>query len=284
MTTWVFRIFLVGAFVFFWVRPCTAGCIDHVWVQVKPVQCFGLRNGEIHIKEVVGGNAPYWYSLNDSTIKTTRPVFDLLHPGSYVLFVRDADGCLWSDTIVVPEPELLQVKLLAAQSSVESGEPVFLEAQVAPENTAWQSIEWRPPALFADPNVLTQTIYPSESTAVAVIFQDSNGCTARDQVEIAVEKTAVFFPNIIQPGSQQNAYFTVFAGEGVARVVSLEVYDRTGGLVFRRSDFLPNDPISGWNGRYRGRPVQPGSFVWLTVLEFLDGRREQFAGSVSVVR
>ena len=49
-------------------------------------------------------------------------------------------------------------------------------------------------------------------------------------------------------------------------------------------DFMPNSPTIGWDGSYKGNPMNPGVFVWVAEIEFIDGQREIFKGDVTVVR
>jgi hypothetical protein len=61
------------------------------------------------------------------------------------------------------------------------------------------------------------------------------------------------------------------------------VYSRNGSLVFERENFPPNDPLKGWNGRCRGKVVQSGVYPFLAVLEYRDGQKKSFQGSITVI-
>ncbi len=259
-----------------------ASTVDSVRTIVTPVQCYGLRNGVIHVDTVYGGEKPFFYSLDGQTF-TTNPTFDHLWAGEYVLYVRDASGGTKNWSYTVQEPVELQVKLLASQPTVIAGEPLSFRALVSLEPEFLQQIEWRPPSLFPKQDTLKQTVSISDSTQIAVIVQDYNGCIASDVVMIYVEKTDVYIPNVIRPGSASDAYFTVFAGEGVRRVVSLQIYSRGGSLIFERQDFMPNAPLQGWGGRWNGRPAQDGVYPYLAVVEFADGKQVHFEGTITVV-
>lgn len=258
-------------------------CIDSVRLEIQPVQCYGLRNGGIVIDKVYQGTPPYYFSL-DGVSYSTRPEFDRLWAGEYVLYVRDAQGCQWQQTVQVPEPEELQVQLSVSDDTVTIGQPFTLRAEVVPEGWPLAEISWRPPSLFVTQDTLAQTLSLSQSTVFALEIRDLNDCPARDQIAVTVEKSNLYFPNAFEPGSNQNSWFTVFAGEGVRQVTSLKVFNRAGGLVFERQSFAPNDPLKGWNGRWRGKLVQSGVFLWVAVIEYLDGHEEPFSGTVTVLR
>ncbi|MBK8554849.1 MAG: hypothetical protein IPL65_03335 [Lewinellaceae bacterium] len=258
-------------------------CIDSIHANIQAVRCHGLRNGVIRIDSVYGGTGPYYYSL-DGTTYSTFPFFDRLWAGDYTLWVRDAVGCVKIENLNVPEPELLEIQLSASDSTVNTGVPVELRASFSPEQTLIRKISWRPPQYFPEQNKLEQTVQLQETTTIAVEMLTKEGCSASAQLTIEVEKINYFFPNIIKPGSNADAYFTVFSEEGLHAVENLKVFSRDGALIFERSQFPPNDPLSGWNGKYRDRFVSPGVYPWTVILAFEDGHREQHSGSITVVR
>lgn len=276
------RTAFAAVFLFYSFANISAICADSIWLDVQPVQCYGLRNGLVRIDTVFGGERPFYYSIDGFTF-STRPEFDRLWAGSYTVYVRDASGCVLSWEVEVPQPEELLVAVTADVTSVEAGMPVHLRADVWPDDADIKIIDWRPPFLFDMPNALEQTAYPSVTTTFAIEVLDKNDCVARDQVTVEVTRTSVYFPNVIKPTSNSDDYFTVFAGEGVAQIVQMQVYARTGELVFQRNNFPPNDPVKGWNGRLKNRRVQAGAYVWVAVVEYLDGTQRQFSGAVTVV-
>lgn len=257
-------------------------CVDSIRVIIQPVQCFGLRNGAIIIDTVYGGEKPFYYSLDGQSF-STRPVMESLWSGDYTVYVRDASGCIYPTNVFVPEPEELKVSLSVSDESVEAGVPVQLKADVNIPFKDIRSIEWRPPYLFAQQAMLEQEVRLSDTTNIAIEITNQKNCIARDQITIHIEKTNVYLPNVISTSSNTDAYFTVFAGEGVAQVLSLQVYSRNGSLVFERENFTPNDPLKGWNGRCRGKVVQSGVYPFLAVLEYRDGQKKSFQGSITVI-
>jgi hypothetical protein len=267
---------------FFTVFLAKASEVDSVRTIVTPVQCFGLRNGMIQVDTVFGGEKPFYYSLDGQTF-TTNPTFDHLWAGEYTLYVRDASGGTKDWPITVKEPAELQVQLQVSKTTVLAGERFSIRAITNVEPEFLQQIEWRPPGLFDWQDTLRHSIEISEPTWFAVIVRDYNNCTASDNLMMEVEKTNLYFPNVIKPGSASDAYFTVFAGEGVQRVVSLQIYNRAGSLVFERRDFQPNAPLQGWGGRWEGQNVQAGVYPYLAIVEFLDGKQIRYEGTVTVV-
>jgi hypothetical protein len=258
-------------------------CIDSVHISVKPVQCHGLRNGAIRVDSVFGGVAPFYFSL-DGTSYSTRPEFDHLWPGSYEVWIRDDAGCERRQTVIVQEPEAITVQLSVSDSLIPSGATVDVTATVLPAKTVISAIAWRPPGLFTFQDTLVQRIRLADNTTIAVEVRTIHQCVASDQIDVQVERNSVYAPNVIMPGSNQNAYFTLFADEALELVLELQVYSRNGGLVFERRHFEPNDPLKGWNGKWGDRFAQPGVYAWTALLQFTDGRQERRTGAVTVVR
>jgi hypothetical protein len=256
-------------------------CFDSVSATVSPVRCFSFRDGVIRIDSVYGGIAPYYYSISGVTY-STRPVFDRLWPGTYTITIRDSVGCTESYQWTVQEPAALTVTLHASATEINRGESVALEATVSP--SIGVKYKWRPPELFEIQDTNRQEVRLTVSKPLAVEVVDSLGCTATDQVWVDVVSPDLYFPNIIQIGSNQDAYFTVFSSEGAVQINRLQIYHRSGALLFERTNFPPNDPLLGWGGFFQGQRVESGVYTWLATIRFADGKLERFEGDVTVLR
>ena len=278
------RLITLGLLLFFLLNGSAVFAIeiDSVRTIVTPVQCYGLRDGKIEVDTVFGGKKPFYYSLDGQSF-TTNPIFDRLWAGDYTLHVRDSMGMTNSLMIRVKEPLELQVKLVASDPVVVAGQNFEIRAETNVEPEFIHEMEWIPHDSFQYQDTLRHTISISESTQFFIIVRDQHGCTAIGDLTVEVEKALLYIPNVIKPGSASDAYFTIFAGEGVRRVVSLQIYSRVGSLVFERRDFQPNAPLQGWGGRWDGENVQVGVYPYLVVIEFLDGKQARYEGTVTVV-
>lgn len=274
---------LLAIFLFLFAQHSVlASGIDSVRTLITPVQCFGLRDGIIDIDAVFGGVEPYYYSI-DGQIYTTNPHFDRLWAGEYTLYVRDAAGSVQQWPIRVKEPPPLEVQLQVTEKVVVPGETVQLRALTNVEPEFLSEIAWQPASLFSIHDTLRQSVAVVSPTEFSIIIRDKNGCMASDRLQVEVSETQLYFPNVIKPGSGDDAYFTVFSGPGVRRVVTLQIYSRSGAMVFEHRDFLPNAPLQGWGGRWDGQTVQAGVYPYLVVVEFLDGKKHRYEGTVTVV-
>jgi hypothetical protein len=88
------------------------GCVNTITVTITEptrlilsiantsnILCFGGNTGSITVS-ASGGTTPYGYNINGSSYNTTGS-FTSLKAGSYIINVKDANGCLDSDTIVL---------------------------------------------------------------------------------------------------------------------------------------------------------------------------------------
>ena len=77
-------------------------CPMRIWSLATNTLIFscGGKTGYIHINGVVGGTAPYAYSLDNITY-TTNSNFDNLGAGWYTVYVKDATGNILSETFLI---------------------------------------------------------------------------------------------------------------------------------------------------------------------------------------
>ena len=88
----------------------------------------------------------------------------------------------------------------------------------------------------------------------------------------------MYVPNAFSPnGDGVNDLFQVFT-TGV-KVFNLKVFDRWGELIYES-----DDSGTGWNGKYKGTLMEPGVYVYLLNVTFLDFTTKSVKGSLMLVR
>lgn len=75
------------------------------------VSCFGTEDAEILAIDVIGGTAPFEFSVNGSTHYTNMAYFNGYAPGTYTVEVYDANNCVGADYIIISEPDELVVDI-----------------------------------------------------------------------------------------------------------------------------------------------------------------------------
>jgi gliding motility-associated-like protein len=93
-----------------------------------------------------------------------------------------------------------------------------------------------------------------------------------------IDQHDVFVPEAFSPnGDGQNDVFMI-RGAGIKNI-HLYVYDRIGEKVFESTDIN-----LGWDGTYKGQPMNTAVFVYHADIFFTDGTTTFLKGDVSLVR
>jgi gliding motility-associated-like protein len=167
---------------------------------------------------------------------------------------------------------------------INLGDPVTLNMQ---SNIAPQSILWTGPNGENWQGVSSLTISPMRTGRYDITIADENDCEATDHIMVYVEGGAdAYLPTAFSPnGDGKNDRFTVFAGGDVKQIAHLQVFDRWGELVFEAHNFAPNDDLHlGWDGRHKGRAMDPALFIAMAEVELVDGTKKTLKGEVVLVK
>src|SRR5690606_4361833 len=81
-----------------------------------------------------------------------------------------------------------------------------------------------------------------------------------------------------------NDAFYIQADDKVRKVNVFRVYDRWGELVFETFDIEANKPELGWDGSFKGKPMNSGVYVWYAEIEFIDDEVQTIRGDVTLLR
>ena len=75
----------------------------------------------------------------------------------------------------------------------------------------------------------------------------------------------------------------VQAGAGIKQVLSFQIFDRWGNLVFEQTNFPPNVVEHAWDGLYQNQTLSSDLFLYVVHLELPEGS-SFFSGEVLLVR
>ncbi|HOY06432.1 MAG TPA: choice-of-anchor L domain-containing protein [Saprospiraceae bacterium] len=260
--------------------------------QMFPPSC-RENDGLIVFQQVSGGIGPYLYSINQGMTYDPVPEFENLAPGTYQLRIRDANGCEFSKTIVVPLIPDINIQVIP-EVDIKLGESYDLHSIVAGYPLSLiDTVIWTPmEGLIFDGtgilDLLNPTLKPNRSTEYIVTIISVDGCMASDSVLVRVDdEPHIYIPNAFSPWNDdnQNDIVLVFASPTqVLNVRKFYIFDRWGDMVFERENFPPNDPQFGWNGRIKGKLMDPAVFVYYAVVDIIDGRIVVKMGDITLVK
>jgi gliding motility-associated-like protein len=84
-------------------------------IQIDSPDCYGQANGQITV-QASGGIAPYQYNFNQQGFQLNT-VFNSLTAGTYSMVFRDLNGCIDTQTIILPQPDSLNLDVVTIDSA-----------------------------------------------------------------------------------------------------------------------------------------------------------------------
>lgn len=235
---------------------------------------------------VAGGTQPFSYSVDGGNTFRNDPVFQGLFPDNYVLVVRDGNGCELEDVAtIVPGPDL-QLEINTGEV-INFGDSYQIDARINFPLDQIDTIRWTPTLGLDCTGCLNPRATPPETQSYRVRVESVDGCVAEGFITIIVnEENPVYFPTAFSPnGDGINDFFVPFAStQTVERITSMAIHDRWGEVVFLAEDFVPGDEPSGWDGLFKGEPLNPQVLVYSVEVEFVGGEKRWFKGDFVLVR
>lgn len=256
-------------------------------ITSKHPGCSGVNNGSISVDQVIGGTAPYEYSLNNQIYSSTD-FFNNLSEGTYTLSVEDAIGCRWDTSITLIEPLPTTISL-GPDIELEFGDSAIIQAIVNITPDEIDTVIWSPDNVVEcfDIVCLEGTILTFKTINLKTTLIDKNGCEVSDDILIKIKNNRrIFIPTAFSPNDDGiNDVFYIFGSERQIRSIkNFTIYNRWGDVLHEANNFLPNDPGMGWDGHFKNLKVNPGVFAYRAEIEYIDGIVEILTGDVTVVR
>lgn len=263
----------------------------NIIASFKLPSCYGDNDGQITIEGATGGTPPFLYAFNEEDVFKSDTIFNSLSAGTYPVTIQDINGCEWSGELFLDQPEEIAAEL-GSELTIILGEAARLQVETNRLDEALQSVSWE---YYADGKLCFGSIdedcrtfidTPFINTTYQVVVVDTNGCSASDEIFVRVKKDRdVFIPSAFSPnGDSNNDRFGIFTGENAIQIKRFSVFDRWGDIVFDRDNFAPNDPSNSWDGTFRGQNVNPGVYIYMAEIEFIDGKVILYKGDVTVVK
>src|SRR5690606_17611516 len=189
-------------------------------------------------------------------------------PTWFVATVTSPTGCTWTDSALV------DVSLMSgAGVTATVDQPVVLPGttvQLLATPGTGVTYAWQPAAVVSNPAIAAPTAVVHSTTTFVVTVSDGV-CSRTDSVQVRVHELVcadpdIFVPDAFTPNGDGHNDLLFVRGRHIASM-ELKVFDRWGEVVFQTED-----PAEGWDGSYKGKPVDPAVFVyWLTV-RCVDGQ------------
>lgn len=189
----------------------------------------------------------------------------------------------------VPDTHYLEVTVHPLPEVEASGSVRTVAGKEVPIQAQGKDIErflWSPSSSLSCEDCSSPQARPLKTTRYTVTVFNEFGCQDSSSVTIEVfcDQSQIFVPNTFTPnGDGQNDRFYP-RGIGLAQARIFRVYNRWGEMLFEARNIAFNDAVSGWDGRFQGRELNPDVFVWFLEAECESGEVIQLKGDISLVR
>ena len=256
-------------------------------VAAMDVDCYGESDGQVIVSSVSGGAPPYMYSIGNAFSSTNQ--FTNLPAGIYEVTVEDVNGCQWTETgIEIMQPEEFTVTIDAGNQMdiddvvIEMGDSIQLKPRLSPDGSVVDTFVWKERELVG----YNPWVQPWETQSYSIVVTNQNGCRAEDMILVRVNKDRlVYIPNTFSPNNDGfNDLFRIHTGRGVEKVQNFKIFSRWGEMVYELPEANLNDAQQGWDGTLDGEPLNPGVFVYVVEVTFIDGRVEIYKGDITLAK
>ncbi len=270
----------------------TFGCFAFDTVSltvIRPFQMLSSPNDTLCIGESTGlqasGAHTYLWSPSQGLSSTSipNPVATPTVTTQYRVIGYDAYGC-FTDTnyvkiLVGPKPTLnLGPDLTLTTGTTITFNPVTTNGPIV----SWT---WDPAPGLSCTNCPSPTVTVKENGYYVLNIRNSFGCLTRDTVLVFVfcKSAQVFIPNAFTPDGDGLNDVLMVRGKGIF-VRTFRIFNRWGELVFEKTNFNPNDPKYGWDGKVRGVPATPDVFVYTADVICDNGVIYTYKGNTTVLK
>ena len=238
--------------------------------------CSVACNGKITAIPL-GGTPPYSYTWSNG--QTTSSISSLCE-GFYSLTIKDSYQCSYSATFYVGNNYYTPPLTATANPAyIYAGQSSQLIAQ---SNSSY-FYSWTPANTLSNSHVNNPIATPTQTTEYIVQVTDAYGCTNVDTVVVTVldvicNEPYIYVPNAFTPnGDGKNDILYVHAD--MATDIYFAIYDRWGELIFETTN-----TSKGWDGTYKGKPLDPAVFVYYLKVTCLNKMQFEKKGNITLIR
>jgi len=249
------------------------------YTTVSP-DCGNKNNGSVQIN-LSGTVNPYTYSFNNAAYSNSN-YYSNLAADTYTVAVKDAQGCIFSGTVIVQPyvalPISVQPIVTPTDCFNEEGGKVTVNV-LGNESPYFFRIDNR--VFLAGQEA--KKLLPGNYT---VQIRNGNNCpvdsiplTISEQNIPGVNCDTVFVPTAFTPNADgKNDILRPVFGNRTAGFI-FRVFNRSGQIIFET-----RDQQKGWNGRFNGVEQPQGVYVWSFMYMSSGGRSRTFKGTTLLMR
>lgn len=113
----------------------------------------------------------------------------------------------------------------------------------------------------------------------SVTITDANGCSTSGSASIQRgEYDCFFIPTVFSPNGDGNNDVLYVRGHGIQEMI-FRIYDRWGNMIFESTN-----PQLGWDGNYKGKPMNAGAYAYYAKIVFVNGTEKEIRDNITLIR
>jgi len=201
---------------------------------------------------------------------STHATYTVTQPGTYWVRATNTAGCISTDTLQIAASHQKPSGFVTFTDSLACiGERIQLLL-----NQDFQLYNWNNGASTA------KTYWVNRPGVYAITVTDGNGCTATENILIRDKgcTKAIYFPTAFNPQGVNKTFRPLVQGV-IPERLHFAIYNRWGELVFESTQ-----ANSGWNGTYKGKRQDTGTFVWVCRYQFPGEAEQLVKGTVLLIQ
>lgn len=255
---------------------------DTYTLTTDSTSCYGTayNDGAIHVTGLTTTNMPYQYTLDGGMAQYSGD-FYFVSAGTHQVIGINNFGCTTTLSAIVPEPAQGVADVLPHDTTLQLGETIQLSSSFSPyPSSAIVSYNWTPSlglSCIDCPNPIVSPYNRRTEYTLTITYNDH--CVAAASMTVIIENNLeVYIPNAFSPnGDGNNDVFRIY-GEGI-KMIDLKIFNRWGEKVYES-----NSQFAGWDGTYKGQLQNPGVYVYEVKITYLDNKKIEKTGSISIIR
>ncbi len=173
--------------------------------------------------------------------------------------------------------ERIAIQVLLETPVANAGQDVVIEAGKATElkGTGGVSYQWSPAEGLNDPNIANPIARPKETTRYTLTITNAQGCTATDEVVVAL-LPGISVPNGFTPNNDgQNDVWEIAHIEQYP-TCEVKIFNRWGTLLYSSAGYK-----QPWNGTYNQQALPVATYYYSIILK--PGEKP-LSGSVTIIK
>ena len=225
-----------------------------------------------------------WQPVSDIIFgeNTANPIVNPLVTTMYYVTAQNSFGCSANDSslVVVSGFNANNIGITADKDTLINGEGTYLHA--IPDTNF--SYIWTPNTTLNNNTIANPFANPTTTTTYTLLFtENGSGCTYQKSYtiyafELLCGEPDVYLPNAFTPNGDDENDVLYLRGRNVESMY-LKIYNRWGELVFET-----DKQNVGWDGTYKGKPVDPAVFVYHLSVICVDKQEYFKKVNVTVIR